>query len=713
MGKTLSAQSERLSLVMSPHNFVFANRPPTFRKRGQRVACVGIATTFGATMLAGIGLPAANAALTSPINLPGGANVQINGSGEDDHSGHSVSGIGDVNGDNIDDVIIGAPLASNNDRDISGSTYIVYGRANPGTPVDLSSLNPATTGLRIDGATADSYSGWSVSGAGDVNGDGLNDVVIGAPFDSADEYWAGSSYIIYGQPNNQATNIDLATPLVPSSTGFKIDGTDARSWNGWSVSGAGDVNGDGKDDVIVGADGDDSLGRNGNGTAYIIYGKANGAADNIDLGTPLVPTSTGFAVRGAADGDGTGESVSSAGDVNGDGIADLVVGAPRTYSNFFAGTTYVVYGRPSADANNIDLDDGLDPANTGFLVTGVDVLELSGYSVSGAGDVNGDNFDDVVIGAPTAAFEEPTQSGSAYVVYGKPNGSAANVALADTPLNPASTGWKITGAEIGDNAGNAVSAAGDINDDGLDDVLVGAWHSSNNGLDEAGSSYVLYGAADQNASNIDLATPLNSATTGIQFDGGAEHDHVGAAVSGAFDMNGDGASDMLIGAPYAESNAEHSGSSYVVFGQLKPTPAPAAQVPLRNCVKVPVALAKNSKTKLTKPRCKTNAGQSVRVTAKAVSKRGDIRTFKLIRKKNGKTFIKTFQTRTKVTIKWKAPATSGYKKYKLKQTFKIGKKAKRQLSLPTPENRSSPGAKSWAPHEHLQGPRLRRALARK
>jgi len=677
---------------------------------------MGMAGAVGATMLVGVGLPTAHAALSSPIDLPGGANVQLDGSGDDDHSGHAVSSIGDVNGDNIDDVIVGAPYASNNSRDTSGSTYIVYGRANPATPVDLSSLNPATTGLRIDGANADDHSGWSVSGAGDVNGDGLHDVVIGAPFDSTDAKWVGSAYVVYGQPNGQATNIDLATALDPATTGFKIDGLGTRSFIGWAVSGAGDVNGDGKDDVIVSADFADTLGRNTNGAAYVIYGKGNGAAENIDLGNPLVPTSNGFAVNGAADGDGIGASVSAAGDVNGDGLADVIIGAPWTYSNFGAGTSYIIYGTPTADATNIDLADGLDPTSNGFLVSGTpfpmgtEEYESAGYSVSGAGDINGDNLDDVIIGAPTIAFDESTQTGSAYVVYGKTNGSAANIDLADTALNPASTGLKITGAAVGDNAGNAVSGAGDVNDDGFDDVLVGAWHASNNGLNEAGSSYVIYGAADQSASNIDLATPLDAATTGIQFDGGAEHDHVGAAVSGAFDMNGDGASDIIIGAPYANTNAEHSGASYVIFGQLKPTPAPAAQVPLKNCVRVPVALPKNRKTKLTKPRCKTNAGQSIRVTAKAVSKRGDIRTFKLIRKKNGKTFIKTFKNRTRVTIKWKAPATSGYKKYQLTRTFKIGKKAKRQLALPVPENRSSPATKNGTPHEHLRGPRLRRTV---
>ncbi len=634
---------------------------------GKRLVCAGATGVVGAALLVGSGVTGASAELTSPIALPGGADFTFTGAAAGDQSGKSVSIAGDVNGDSIDDFIIGAPDASNNDRVSSGSSYIVYGGGAASGAADLDSLNPSTTGLRIDGAAAGDASGTSVSGAGDVNDDGIDDVIVGAPDSEPNGTSSGSAYVIYGQANSAALNIDLADALDPASTGLKIIGGASNDRAGYSVSTAGDVNGDSISDIIVGAP-TTSAGGPPLGSAFIIYGQPSNDAADIDLAVALQPASDGLRISSADWFSFMGGSVSGAGDVNGDTLDDVVIGAYGT--NIGTGASYVVYGVATEDADNIDLATPLEPTSNGFRVEGAGEYSFSGMAVSGAGDVNGDGLDDVIIGEPGGG-EDATTPGNAYVIYGTPKSDAQDFDLATTPLDPATTGLQIDGAVIGDSNGRAVSAAGDVNGDQFADVIVGAIHAN----DEAGSASVIYGTARKDAVNVDLATALNPATTGFQLDGATDGDSVGSSVSGAGDLNDDGLADVVVGAPGADVNGEGSGFTSVIYGAVAPEPTPAAQVPLKNCVKVPVALPKTSKTKLTKPRCKTNAGQAVKVTARAVSKRGDVRTFKLIKKKDGKTLIKTFKTKTRVTIKWKAPATDDYRKYKVKETYKIGKKA--------------------------------------
>jgi hypothetical protein len=359
----------------------------------------------------------------------------------------------------------------------------------------------AVADLTLTGAAANDQFGTSVSGAGDVNGDGYDDVIVGAPFNDVGGIDAGRAYVYYGGPNADAT-ADLV--LTGAAAGDRL---------GNSVSDAGDVNGDGYADVIVGATLNDAGGTDA-GQAYVYYGgaPANSVADLV--------------LTGAAASDFFGFPVSGAGDVNGDGYADVIVGATGSDAGGVdAGRAYVFYGGPLADAV------------ADLTLTGAAASDQFGYSVSAAGDVNGDGYADLFVGAP---FNDTggTDVGRAYVYYGGPGADA----VADLTL---------TGAAAGDNFGLSVAGAGDVNGDGYGDLVVGA-SGNDAGGSNAGRAYVYFGASAPDA------------IADVILTGAAAGDDFGWSVSGAGDVNGDGYGDVVAGAILNDTGGVNAGQASVV-----------------------------------------------------------------------------------------------------------------------------------------------------
>jgi hypothetical protein len=488
---------------------------------------VALAVIVVAAMPAGATLPQQGGSIT----VEDAHNQQFVDSADpgDADAGGRPRYVGDVNGDGIGDFAVGDPDATNPATGTrTGAVYVVFGRSGvPASPIDLTSAG--LNGYVIYGASTGDQFGASLDGAGDINGDGHADLVIGAPGAGSG---SGAAYVVYGQSADSAVDAGSL-----GARGYAITDAGAGAELGFSVAGLGDVSGDGVPDVAVGAPGRSSSA----GAVFLVAGQATPVAVDLSGVTVLVSTTPyhyahatgwaeivggtaqqlGLAVAGLGDfsGDGkrdlafdgavggsdstgvvripylpddltlapaqgtsisgppgsglsVGFAIAGAGDFNADGRADVVVTAPNyTYSTFTdAGAAWIVYGRTDSATLETDTLAGTDA----LIVTGSATGEQFGHSVAGLGDINGDGDDDVVIGSPFAIPDSYTAHGRALVLYGVSGDDDASSRISDTDVtgSDGSLGFAINGDDDGQQAGELVGGGGDVTGDGRPDVLV-------------------------------------------------------------------------------------------------------------------------------------------------------------------------------------------------------------------------------------------------
>lgn len=438
---------------------------------------------------------------------------------EDDGSvdaGYSVAGIGDVNGDGLADVVSGAPRSSGvGSAQFAGKAHVIFGV--PGLPIPALFTDEldGTNGFALDGLGEDDSLGASVAGAGDVNGDGLGDLVLGAPGVSS---FAGAAYVVFGTDAGFPASFDLTT--LDGTNGFVVAGATPAGLAGDQVAGAGDLNHDGIDDLVVAAPGADA--------AYVVFGSDAGFSAVLDVAS--LDGTNGFAVAGASS---PLIAASGAGDVNADGIDDLVLGLPNS------GSAYVVFGSANPFAATVPLA-SID-GTSGFVLDGSGGTANCGRVVSGVGDVNADGVADLAVGAVDGS------DGEVYVVFGSDSGFPASLSLPDLD---GIDGFIVRGDSSG-RIGWSISGAGDFTGDGIDDFLVGAAHVT---------AYLVAGRRAPFPAEFGLSGLDGS--NGFVLEG-FPGIPTGFSVSGAGDMNGDGIGDIVLGAP----GASVEGGFYVGFGQ--------------------------------------------------------------------------------------------------------------------------------------------------
>ncbi|UCE73713.1 MAG: FG-GAP repeat protein [Methanomassiliicoccales archaeon] len=419
--------------------------------------------------------------------------ISFKGTTELNRLGISVSNAGDVNNDGFDDVIIGAPgVEQYGDK---GNAYIHLGGY---------SMNDIPDTI-LTGEEVGDWFGVSVSAAGDVNNDGFDDVIVGAFTNDAGGYNAGRAYIYFG--GNPMDNI----PDVI------MTGNESEGFFGSCVSDAGDVNDDGFDDVLVVAryaNNDVGYYGEGNVTIYLGGDPMDNITDIVISFIPNINTSGSTMI----------DYASGAGDVNGDGFDDVIVGRPLESGSNKGGRVYLYFGGDPMDNQN------------DFIMAGEALWDNFGFSVAGAGDVNNDGFDDFIIGGPgyDPQHSFSIANGRTYLFYGgNPLDDVADVIFDAEVIAP------------NDGFGTSVSGACDINNDGYSDVIVGASHCYE------GRTYVFYGGESMdNTSDITLI-------------GEGIWDRFGVSVSSAGDVNKDGYDDFIIGAPVNGSEAYDAGKAYL------------------------------------------------------------------------------------------------------------------------------------------------------
>jgi hypothetical protein len=406
--------------------------------------------------------------------------------------GTSVTSIGDLDGDGIVDLAVGAIQDENATGNEEGAIYILFMYAN-GSVKNDTKISKGIAGFYPTNLEADDYFGSSVTGIGDLDGDGIVDLAVGARTDENLGLGDGAVYILFMHPNGSVKN---NTKIADGLSGFSPPNLDNGDEFGNAVANLGDLDGDGVTDLAVGAWSDEESATLDQGAIYILFMYPNGS---VNSSTKISDGLAGFNPSNLDTNDRFGSSITNIGDLDGDGVIDLAVGAhaDENSTGNAEGAVYILFMNTSGGVkNHTKIALGL----VGFHPQSLDADDRFGSSVTLIGDLNRDGINDLAVGAlldenNNISGEVDVSSGGAlYILFMNATGGVKN----HTKIADGIAGFTPANLDASDNFGYSVTAIGDLNYDGIVDLAVGAYADENNDLENEdidfaeGAVYILF-----------------------------------------------------------------------------------------------------------------------------------------------------------------------------------------------------------------------------
>ena len=457
--------------------------------------------------------------------------------GDGDYFSRMVANVGDVNGDGIDDFAMSA-VWNDDGGNHAGKVYLFFGRAS-GWSMDVNASN-ANASFIAENAGDAGDNGHALCGA-DINADGYHDIIIGMPMNDDAGTNRGQVYIIFGKSSGWQKNLDL------SQANASFRGEQNDDWLGRYAGCGGDVNGDGIDDITVSASVNDENGVD-SGQTYLLLGKTSGWAMDQNIST------ADASFWGESGGDSAGICTAIAADVNGDTLDDILIGAANNdRGGNLAGSAYLVLGRKKGWSMDMPL---ASKANASWFGEGIG--DALGYQVTGLGDVNGDSYGDIMLGAYVNNFNG-IDAGQAYLIFGRRSGWPTNANISGV-MNAS-----FVGEAAYDYVGRGLGEAGDVNGDGLNEVLIGGPQNDEIGTD-SGEAYLILGKTSGWATRVVLSAPDSS------WRGESGNSLGGRSVDGWGDFNGDGLDDLVVSSHWNSEHGAYTGQGYLIFPDSNKVP---------------------------------------------------------------------------------------------------------------------------------------------